>query len=88
MATDAEVAEAIARLDRNTREGGPQRIPHEVVNKQVKGPTSEEDLMVFIRADNEYGTTVSESFARTNRQGNREVDTVNISIASDRVVER
>jgi hypothetical protein len=88
MATHAEVAEAIERLHGNTREGGPQRIPHEVVNKQVKGPTSQEDLTVLIRGDNVFGTTVSKSFDRVNRQGgNREVDTVNISIASYRVVE-
>jgi hypothetical protein len=87
MATGAELAEAIERLHGNTREGGPQRIPHEVVNKQVKGPTSKEDLTVLIRGDNVFGTTVSKSFDRTNMLGNREVDTVNISIASYRVVE-
>jgi hypothetical protein len=87
MATDAEVAEAIERLHVNPREGGPQRIPHEVVNKLVKGTTSQEDLTVLIRGDNVFGTTVSKSFDRVNRLGNREVDTVNISIASYRVVE-
>lgn len=86
MATDAEVAEAIERLHGNTREGGPQLVPHEVVNKQIKGPTSKEDLTVLIRGDNVFGTTVSKSFDRL-ILGNRDVVTVNISIASYRVVE-
>ena len=83
MATDAEVAEAIGRL----YGGRPHRVPYEVVNKQVKGTGSREDLTVLLLGDNVFGTTVSRSFDRVNRLGNREVDTVNISIASYRVVE-
>jgi ACT domain-containing protein len=85
MESDAEVAEAIKRIH-GGREGH-QRVPHEVVNKQVKGTGSKEDLTVLIRGDNVFGTTVSKSFDRVNKLGNREVDTVNISIASYRVVE-
>ena len=85
IATDAEVAEAIERLH-GGREG-PRRIPHEVVNRIVKGTGSKEALTVLIRGDNVFGTTVSKSFDRVNKLGNREVDTVTISIASYRVVE-
>jgi hypothetical protein len=85
MATDAEVAEAIERLHGGREES--HRVPYEVVNKQVKGTGSREDLTVLIRGDNVFGTTVSRSFDRVNRLGNRELDTVTISIASYRVVE-
>ena len=87
-ATDAEVAEAIERLHGYTtaKEIGPG-AEREVLNKKVKGNGSEEDLTVLIRGDNVFGTTVSKSFDKINSSGNREVDTVNISIASYRVVE-
>jgi hypothetical protein len=47
-------------------------------------------LTVLVRGDNVFGTTVSKSFARTNANGDPiagGVDTINISIASYRVVE-
>lgn len=91
MATDAEVAEAIARLHGTSAAMIPksrtdvERTKPEVVNKKVKG--SNEDLTVLIKGDNVFGTTVSKSFDRITPNGNREVDTVNISVASYRVVE-
>jgi hypothetical protein len=62
---------------------------HTVVNKKVKGTDSAGDLTVLVRGDNAFGTTVSKSFARPNERGGpiQGVDTVNISIASYRVVE-
>jgi len=90
MATDAEVAEAIERLHGTSGHMGPtdvERTKPTVVNKQVKGAGSNEDLTVLIKGDNVFGTTVSKSFDRIGPNGNREVDTVNISVASYRVVE-
>jgi hypothetical protein len=62
---------------------------HEVVNRKIKGSKSDEDLTVLIKGDNVFGTTVSKSFARPSFHGGpiAGVDTVNISIASYRVVE-
>mmetsp|Transcript_2438 Transcript_2438/g.4576 ORF Transcript_2438/g.4576 Transcript_2438/m.4576 type:complete len:368 (-) Transcript_2438:808-1911(-) len=62
---------------------------HEVVNRKVKGSGSDGDLTVLIKGDNVFGTTVSKSFARPSEYGGpiSGVDTVNISIASYRVVE-
>jgi ribosomal protein L23 len=90
MATDAEVAEAIERLHGTSGHMVPTGAEHTkptVVNKQVKGAGSSEDLTVLIKGDNAFGTTVSKSFERIGPNGNREVDTVNISVASYRVVE-
>lgn len=56
-----------------------------VVNKKVKGG-SDGDLIVLVRGDNVFGTTVSKSFARPAGASSPMV-TVNISIASYRVVE-
>jgi len=60
-----------------------------VVHKTVKGSSSEGDITVLIKGDNVFGTTVSKSFARPSVNGGPVVgvDTVNISIASYRVVE-
>lgn len=58
-----------------------------VVNKTVKGSASNGDMMVLIRGDNVFGTTVSKSFPRVSEKGGHTVDTVNISVASYRVVE-
>ncbi|KAG7347642.1 hypothetical protein IV203_016347 [Nitzschia inconspicua] len=62
---------------------------HEVVNRKIKGNSSDEDLTVLIKGDNVFGTTVSKSFARPGVNGGpiAGVDTVNISIASYRVIE-
>lgn len=69
--------------------GQSHRHPHEVVNQKIKGSISDEDMTVLIKGDNVFGTTVSKSFARTgvNAGPFAGVDTVNISIASYRVVE-
>jgi hypothetical protein len=63
---------------------------HHVVNRIVRDSAGEEELIVVVRGDNVFGTTVSKSFARTNEDGDTVpgfVDTVNISVASYRVVE-
>lgn len=61
--------------------------PTTIVNKKVKDSSGLGDLTVLVRGDNVFGTTVSKSFARTSEQGVISgVDTVNISIASYRVV--
>jgi hypothetical protein len=59
------------------------------VKKEVKDSAGEGNLTVLMRGDNVFGTTVSKSFARTNEAGDviAGVYTINISIASYRVVE-
>mmetsp|Transcript_32615 Transcript_32615/g.49910 ORF Transcript_32615/g.49910 Transcript_32615/m.49910 type:complete len:368 (-) Transcript_32615:288-1391(-) len=70
---------------------GPHTLKHTVVNKKVKsgaGAGSGGELTVLVRGDNVFGTTVSKSFPRAGPKGVISgVDTVNISIASYRVVE-
>jgi hypothetical protein len=84
--TSGNVAEA-ALVSRMHKSGDPNSR-HVVVNKKVKGTGSAGDLTVMVRGDNAFGTTVSKSFARPNEKGGLQgVDTVNISIASYRVVE-
>jgi hypothetical protein len=60
-----------------------------VINKTVKGNGNDGDLTVLVKGDNVFGTTVSKSFARPSENGGpiAGVDTVNISVASYRVVE-
>jgi hypothetical protein len=60
-----------------------------VINKTVKGYGADGDLTVLVKGDNVFGTTVSKSFARTSDNGGPivGVDTVNISVASYRVVQ-
>lgn len=50
---------------------------------------SDESLTVLVKGDNVFGTTVSKSFAVANERGGpiEGVDTVNISVASYRVIE-
>jgi hypothetical protein len=69
--------------------GMSQPLSHEVVNQIVKGQGNDGDLTVLIKGDNVFGTTVSKSFARPGINGGpiAGVDTVNISVASYRVVE-
>jgi len=56
--------------------------------RKVKGSGSDGDLTVLCKGDNVFGTTVSKSFSRPAESGGFPlVDTVNISIASYRVVE-
>jgi hypothetical protein len=59
------------------------------VKKEVKDSAGDGNLTVLVRGDNVFGTTVSKSFARTNEVGDviAGVYTINISIASYRVVE-
>lgn len=59
-----------------------------VVNKTVKDSGGEGDLKVLLQGNNVFGTTVSKSFARPSEKGGpiAGVDTINISIASYRVV--
>ena len=85
IATDAEVTEAIERLY-GSRER-PQSTPYDVVNKQVYCTGSKEALTVLIKGYNAFGTTFIRKFDWVNSLGNREADTVAISIASYRVVE-
>jgi hypothetical protein len=90
-ATDADTpAEAtlMSRMAAESRKSGKERgdKPGRDVIKKVKGTGSEEDLTVLIRGDNVFGTTVSKSFHYTTEKGSG-VDTVNISVASYRVVE-
>jgi hypothetical protein len=86
MATDAEVAEVIHRLHAGVNMTLVEKTKPQIVNKKVKGG-SNEDLTVLIKGDNAFATTFSKSFDRVNANGYREVDTVNISVASYRVVE-
>ncbi|KAL7560837.1 hypothetical protein ACA910_013272 [Epithemia clementina (nom. ined.)] len=67
--------------------GGPyQQYQH---YQKVPGSKSDGDLTVLLRGPNAFGTTVSKSFARSTENGSAivGVDTVNISLASYRVVE-
>lgn len=59
-----------------------------IINKTAKSESGEE-MCVLVRGDNVFGTTVSKSFALSNEKGGAisNVVTVNISIASYRVVE-
>jgi hypothetical protein len=59
------------------------------IKREVKDTSGDGTLTVLVRGDNVFGTTVSKSFARTNENGDpiAGVDTINISIASYRVVE-
>jgi hypothetical protein len=86
MATDAEVAEVIHRLHAGLNMTLVEKTKPQIVNKKVKGG-SNEDLTVLIKGDNAFATTFSKSFDRVNANGYREVDTVNISVASYRVVQ-
>jgi len=73
----------------NLKTLGPHQHHHTMVNKKVKGAGEENDLVVVVRGDNVFGTTVSKSFGRRDHEGNAcdGIDTVSISIASYRVVE-
>lgn len=80
------------RLKETPRALAPTLLPptnhQHVVNKTAK-TESGDDLTVLVRGDNVFGTTVSKSFACSDEKGGpmTGVDTVNISIASYRVVE-
>lgn len=57
-----------------------------VLPKTIRGHGSNGDMTVLVRGMNAFGTTVSKSFARPSEKGGGIV-TINISIASYRVVE-
>lgn len=84
-ATGGNVAEA-ALVHRMNQE--PYGSAH-VEQTEVKDSAGEGKLTVLVRGDNVFGTTVSKSFARVSEQGEpiAGVDTINISVASYRVVE-
>jgi hypothetical protein len=71
------------------RSSEPYHLQQQVINKTVKGSGSDGDLTVMVKGDNVFGTTVSKSFARPGMRGGpiQGVDTVNISVASYRVVD-
>jgi hypothetical protein len=83
-----DAAEA-ALVSRMTEESTVAGTAGTLVNQRVRGTGSDGDLTVLLRGPNAFGTTVSKSFARPSRNGGpiSGVDTVNISIASYRVVE-
>jgi len=64
-------------------------VNRSIVNQKVKEDGSDDVLTVLVRGDNVFGTTVSKSFPYTIDGGStiQGVDTVNISVASYRVVE-
>ena len=79
-------------LKETPRQTPPSVLPptsHEyIVNKTAKTENGEE-MCILVRGDNVFGTTVSKSFALSDEKGGpiTSVVTVNISIASYRVVE-
>lgn len=83
---------ARAGLKEEPRPAPPTVLPptshQHIVNKTAK-TESGDDLNVLVRGDNVFGTTVSKSFACMDEKGGpiTGVDTVNISVASYRVVE-
>jgi hypothetical protein len=83
-----DAAEA-ALVSRMTEESANGTVGGTLVNQRVRGTGRDGDLTVLLRGPNAFGTTVSKSFARPSRNGGpiSGVDTVNISIASYRVVE-
>lgn len=76
--------------DYNIQTLGPHQHHHTMVNKKVTGVAGiDNDLIVLVRGDNVFGTTVSKSFPRKNEDDEliEGIDTVSVSIASYRVVE-
>jgi hypothetical protein len=82
--TDNAEAALVSRMVMNPDASHGRNPQLQIVNKKVKDQTG--DLTVLVRGDNVFGTTVSKSFARPGGPG-AGVDTINISIASYRVVE-
>ena len=83
--TDIAEAALVYRMNDDSR----NHEMHNYAPKEVKDTSGDGTLTVLVRGDNVFGTTVSKSFARTNELGDpiAGVDTINISIASYRVVE-
>lgn len=84
--TDIAEATLMSRMNTDT-----SVVPNSsnLESKTVKGSSSEGNFTVFVKGDNVFGTTVSKSFSRSSERGGpvEGVDTVNISIASYRVIE-
>lgn len=95
--TTADAAEAtlLSRMHDPAKSQGMNFLPHElnmhqvIGNNKVKGTGNDMDLVILVRGDNVFGTTVSKSFPYTIDGGGtiQGVDTVNISVASYRVIE-
>lgn len=84
--SDAAEAALIRKLNDSMSAG----IENDTLNHGVKSISSGGDtLRILVKGDNVFGTTVSKSFSRSLEKGGPivGVDTVNISIASYRVVE-
>ncbi|CAB9510115.1 expressed unknown protein [Seminavis robusta] len=85
-------SESRSGLKEAPRPAAPAVLPpmahQDIVNKVAK-TESGDNLRVLVRGDNVFGTTVSKSFACTDERGGpiTGVDTVNISVASYRVVD-
>lgn len=74
-----------AHLD-STQKHRPSHHHHQ--QQQVVKNDGGDTLTVLVKGDNVFGTTVSKSFARPSEYGGlKGVDTINISVASYRVVE-
>lgn len=87
--TDVAEATLVSRMNDPDGAQRSHQHPEVMVNRKVKGTDGEEDLIILVRGDNVFGTTVSKSFARSSEKGGTipPVVTVNISVASYRVVE-
>ena len=77
----AAEARLVSLMNDPTQQGEDGSVPHKGTAKGSDG-----DLTILVRGMNAFGTTVSKSFARSGEQGGG-IDTINISIASYRVVE-
>lgn len=86
---DAAVTEAALISRMRDYAGDDPKTTSSNAYPKVPGSKSDGDLAVLLRGPNAFGTTVSKSFARSTDNGGTivGVDTVNISIASYRVVE-
>lgn len=70
------------------QQGGSMHPSSSQQRNVVQDPTGEGNLTVLVKGDNVFGTTVSKSFVRSNDHGTMAgIDTINIGIASYRVVE-
>jgi hypothetical protein len=85
--TDITELTLVSRMNIDTMVNANNNNMENFVNKTVN--SSEGNVTVLVKGDNVFGTTVSKSFARSSERGGPivGVDTVNISIASYRVVE-
>lgn len=83
--TDAVEATLVHRMNEDLHSS---QALTDTTKKLVQDPTGEGNLTVLIKGDNVFGTTVSKSFVRSNDHGTMAgIDTINIGIASYRVVE-